>query len=198
MIRFAGAALAAIVLAVTPVVAQQMTSDGYAFIEAVKKQDGGKATALLEQPSTVIINARDRATGDGGLHIVARERNRSWLGFLISKGARVDLQNNEGMTPLAVAAQIGWVEGVETLLARKASVDLANRRGETPLMFAVFRRDLQTARVLIAAGADPRKTDNASGYSALDYAKRDARASALITLLEEFPRKKAATFGPSL
>lgn len=198
MIRYAAAATAAALFIAGPAAAQQMTSDGFAFLEAIKKQDGGKVTTLLEQPGTIIVNARERGSGDGGLHIVARDRNREWLGFLVGKGARVDLQNDQGMTPLAIAAQIGWVEGVEYLIARKASVDLANRRGETPLMLAVLRRDVPTIRVLLAAGADPLKTDNVSGYSALDHAKRDSRAGQIVAMLEEPRKKKATTFGPNL
>ena len=66
----------------------------------------------------------------------------SWLAFLLARGARADIQTNDGTTPLGRAAQIGWLEGATQLLARGAQVDLANVRGETPLILAVQARHL--------------------------------------------------------
>ena len=48
--------------------------------------------------------------------------------------------------------------------------------GETPLIVAVQQRQPPIVKLLLAAGADPDKTDSAAGYSARDYAKRDSRA----------------------
>lgn len=189
----------AVALALTaismPASAQQLTSDGYAFIEAVKKRDGNKATELLSQPSTTVVNARDRSSGDGALHIVARARDLTWLDFLSRRGARVDMQNKEQNTPLLLAAQIGWVEGAQFLIRKRANVHLANNRGETPLISAVIRRDMPMVRLLLTAGADPKRSDN-TGYSALDYARRDTRAGAILRLLEVPPPAARAVAGP--
>lgn len=178
----------ALALGATPVLAQNF-SDGFSFLEAVKKRDGNKATELIEEPGSVVVNTRERATGDGALHIIVRERDLTWLGFLLSKGARPDLQNNAGNTPLGLAAQLGWVEGAQLLLQRRASPDLGNAGGETPLMFAVHKRDVAMVRLLLSAGANPRRTDSVAGYSALDYARRDPRAQSIVKLLEEGPAK---------
>ena len=70
------------------------------------------------------------------------------------------------------------------LLRAKASIDLPSNRGETPLIFAVQNRDLAMTRLLMSRGANPKRTDSAAGYSALDYAKRDPRAAALLRILE--------------
>jgi hypothetical protein len=50
--------------------------------------------------------------------------------------------------------------------------------------------------MLLEAGADPDKTDHASGYSARDYAKRDNRSSEMLRLIESVKSKKAAVVGP--
>ena len=63
----------------------------------------------------------------------------TWLRFLLGKGAKADLRNDKGDTPLALAAQLGWVEGARLLLGVGASVDLENDRGETPLILSVHR-----------------------------------------------------------
>lgn len=173
---------AGIAVASSPVGAQQF-SDSYNFLKAVKERKGDDAERLLANPSGAVLNARD-GSGEGALHILARGRDLNWLTYMVGKGARVDIQNKEGLTPLAVAAQLGWLEGAELLLRAGASVDLPNNRGETPLIFAVQNRDVLMTRLLIGKGANPKHTDSSAGYSALDYAKRDSRAAAVLRILE--------------
>ncbi|HEY0043125.1 MAG TPA: ankyrin repeat domain-containing protein [Allosphingosinicella sp.] len=202
--KFGRAAAAALVLAVAaPVIAPpavaQSYSEGYTFLKAVKERDAEKVTALVSRPGTTVVNTRDRGTGETALHTMVRGRDYTWLSFLIGKGARVDIQNNAGDTPLNLAAQIGWTEGAELILARGGSVDLANRRGETPLILAVQRGDLAMTRLLLRGGANPKKADNVAGYTALDYAKQAGRSPALLKLLEGQAAKPArGVAGPKL
>jgi ankyrin repeat protein len=179
------AAAALIVASMTlgaPAPAQQY-SDSYTFLKAVKDRDGEKATGLISGPGTTIINTRG-GNGEGALHILVRDRDSTWLSFMLGKGARPDLQNDQGETPLSLAAQIGWTEGAQMLLDHRAMVDLANHGGETPLMLAVRNRDLAMVRLLLAYRANPRKTDTIAGYSAIDYAKQDPRAAPILRLLD--------------
>jgi ankyrin repeat protein len=159
-------------------------SDSFSFLKALKERDGPKVNELVSAPGSVVINTRDRANGEGGLHYMVRARDLTWLAFLLGKGARPDIQSNRGETPLTLAAQIGWVEGAEQLLARRANVDLPNGRGETPLILATQRRDVAMVRLLLARRADPKKTDNVAGMSALDYARQDPRAGTVLKLIE--------------
>lgn len=191
------AAAIAMAVAAMPAPAQQF-SDGFTFLKAVKERDGEKVSILLSEPGSVVINAKDRGDGDAALHIIVRERDLTWLSFLMGKGAKLDIENAQGNTPLALAAQLGWTEGAELLLARRASVDMANARGETPLILAVQRRDLPMVRLLLGKGANPSRTDSVAGYSALDYAKQDRRAAAILKLLETPARPAKEVAGPSL
>jgi hypothetical protein len=189
---------AAAMVAAVPAGAQSY-SDSYTFLKAVKERDGSKVTELVSTPGTTVINTKERSSGDGALHIVTRERDLSWLTFIMGKGARLDLQNNQGVTPLSLAAQLGWLEGAELLLKYGASVDLANNRGETPLILAVQQRHLPMVRVLMARGANPKKTDSAAGLSALDYATRDgARSASILKLLQAPPAPAKKVAGPKL
>jgi len=190
------AAAAALAAATVPAQAQNF-SDAYEFIKAVKDRNGDKATSLISQPGSIVINTRERGTLNGALHILARERDITWLAFLLGKGAKPDIQNREGNTPLAIAAQIGWVDGADRLLRSGASVDLSNNRGETPLILAVHNRDIAMVRLLLGKGADPNRADSVAGYSALDYAKQDRRSDAILKLLEEGGTRKKVT-GPTL
>ena len=192
------AAALALGVAAVPASAQQNFSDSYTFLKAVRDRDAAKVNELVGSATgTIIVNSRDRSNGEGALHYTVRARDLTWLAFLLGKGARPDIQSNRGDTPLTLTAQIGWLEGAEQLLARRASVDLANGRGETPLILATQRRDLAMVRLLLARRADPKRTDNVAGMSALDYARQDPRAGAVLKLLEAKVAPARPAAGPA-
>lgn len=196
---FGRAFVASIALIVTAAPAgAQHYSDSYTFLKAVKERDADKVTTLLAEPGTVVVNAKDRSSGEAALHVVTRARDYTWLSFLLGKRAKADIVNNQGETPLMIASQIGWTDGAELLLAQGASVDLGNQRGETPLIMAVHKRDMQMVGLLLRKGANPARKDNLSGYSALDYARQDPRALAMVKLLEAKPGSARPTAGPRL
>jgi ankyrin repeat protein len=190
--------MAAVALVLSAPLLAQSFSDSYSFLKAVKERDGPKATSLITAPGSIVVNSRDRSSGEGAIHYVVRDRDYSWLAFLIGRGARVDLQNNRGETALALVAQMGWTEGAQLLLSQRATVDLATSRGETPLILAVQRRDLAMVRLLLSKGANPKRTDNVTGKSALDYARQDPRATAILKLLEAKAAPAKAVSGPKL
>jgi ankyrin repeat protein len=179
-----GLAAAIAALIATPLVAQSF-SDGYTFLKAVRERDGNVAERILSNPASTAVNARDPSTGETALHILVRGRDLSWLSYMLSKGARPDSQSNDGTTPLILSAQLGWVEGATQLLARRANPNLGNRSGETPLIVAVQRRDIQMVRLLLSQHANPNQTDNLAGNSAIDYARQDPRAAAILRELEQ-------------
>lgn len=178
-----------------PTVASAQFSDGYNFLKAVRDRDGAKATEALNKPGSVIVDTKDVSTGESALHIVTKRRDTTWLSFLLAKGAKPDIKDAEGNTPLIIATQMGYAEGADLLLKRRATVDATNSRGETPLIVATQQRDVAMVRLLLAAGANPRKTDRAAGMSALDYATRDSRAAVILKLLQDAKPAKAAA-GP--
>ena len=186
----------ALTVAAVPAFAQ---SDSYNFLKAVRERDAAAAREIVSDPSSAVINARGDG-GDGALHILAQGRTETdlaWIAFLLGNGARPDLQNRDGETPLMIAAQGGWTAAVERLLARGANVNLPNGRGETPLIQAVHRRDIAMVRLLVAHGADPDHRDSVAGYSALEYARRDTRAAAILRVLEARRAARPATAGPT-
>lgn len=197
-LRFAVLGAAAMSLS-TPASAQ--FSDSYNFLKAVKDRDGEEATKYLSQPGSVIVNTRDISTGETALHIVVERRDNIWLGFLLQKGANPNLADKEGMTPLLLATQLRFVDGVRTLLAKKARVNDTNKQGETALIRAVQLRDAELVRLLLANGADPDRTDTLAGKSARDYAKQDRRTAGILAEIEKAdaekkPEAEGRFFGP--
>ncbi|GGE86275.1 hypothetical protein GCM10011404_18800 [Sphingomonas prati] len=190
MLAVLTAALCALTTVATPATAQ--FTDSFAFLKAVRDRDGPKVAEAVERPGSQMINTKDYTTGEAALHILVKRRDSGWLGYLLSKGASVDIRDREGNTPLLLAAQIGYVEGARALLADGAAVDAINTRGETPIILAVQARDPALTRLLIAQGADPTRPDRIAGKTARDYAAQDSRGTALLKILDEAKPAKAA------
>ena len=199
MMRRTRTMIAAVMAALLAVPAAAQFSDSYNFLKAVRDRDGDKVQKALDVPGSPVINTRDYNTGEGVLHILVKRRDTTWLGFMLAKGAKPDMRDAEGNTPLGLAAQVGYTEGVQLLLDAHASIDLDNTRGETPLIFAVHNRDVGTVRMLLAAGANPKRADRIAGKSAHDYAQDDPRAGPILKLLDAAkPAKPIVKMGPTL
>jgi ankyrin repeat protein len=199
MVTIAG--LGALLSLGAPALAQTY-SDGFKFLEAVKKRDSATVDELLGKPGSTLVNSRDLSNGRTALHIAVDRRDQQWITFLIGRGANPNLADNRGVTPLMRASQMGFNEGVEVLVAAGARVDNSNDAGETPLILAVHRRDTSMMRTLLGAGADPDRADN-SGRSARDYARLEGAKSATLAELERSAKasgSRAASqiYGPSL
>jgi len=196
------AAIAAIALLI-PVAASAQFSDSYNFLKAVRERDGDKATQLLNEPGSTIVNTKDITSGESALHIVTQRRDLTWLGFLLQRGANPDARDKNGLTPLMLATTLRFADGAEALLARKAKVDEANNSGETALIRAVQQRDLAMVRLLLKAGANPDKQDTIAGQSARDYAKGDFRNPQILDAIKATDKErdtgtgKAEVFGPT-
>jgi ankyrin repeat protein len=172
-------------------------SDSYNFLKAVRERNGSKAIELLNKGGPTLVDTPDGTTGERGIHIAVKDRDLSWIGFLMQKGARVDLKDRDGNTPLMVAARISFLDAARLLIAKGAQVNTANSLGETPLIMAAQKRDLAMVRLLLTQGADPAKRDIASGMSARDYALRDGRSEMIVRLIDETkPIAKKDISGP--
>ena len=196
MVRLKGVLAIALAFAATPAAAQLGASDGEAFVTAMKEGDGSKALALVDKPGSTVVNYRGD-DGNAGLHIATRNRNSTWITYLLAKNADPNIADRNGDTPLILAARLDFAEGAVRLLSRKALVDKTNKLGETALMVAVQQRQANIVKLLLEAGANPDKADHATGYSARDHAKRDNRSKEMLKLIETVKAKKTATVGPT-
>lgn len=77
--------------------------------------------------------------------------------LLIRGGTDPRACDEDGVTPLHVAAQNGHLEVVRLLVERGADPQTYNHDGETPLYGAVYNSHLKVVQLLVERGADPHK-----------------------------------------
>lgn len=194
--RFCGpTSIVMLLISLSAVPALAQFSDSYNFIKAVRDKDVNKAREILDKPGSTSVNAREPSTGDAPLHIVTRQRDLAWVGFLLQANADPNIRNRDGDTPLLLASVSRFTEAVRLFVAIHASIDLKNNAGETPLIKAVQGNDVADAKILLDGGANPDLTDNAAGFSAREYATQ--RGGQIAKLLAEAPKRiKAPVQGP--
>ena len=111
----------------------------------------------------------------------------SWVQLLLDI---VDLESIRRTEPLYYAASYNMAAVLRLLLRPGTGVDV-NRRGgrfmSTPLFVAIWRGNLQAAKLLLRAGADPSLKDWGTGIDSL----RLAKSRGLEELLVEIARLKA-------
>lgn len=117
-------------------------------MERVKKH----LIALVFVLSSSFVLARDM---NGKLFDAVRPGSPFTIANVLESGSIIDERNNEGLTPLMLAAELNNVEAVQELIARGASLDLLDNNGNTALILAAGSRfTKEVAEELIAAKAD--------------------------------------------
>ena len=87
--------------------------------------------------------------------------------LIAKKELNVDIQNEDGNTPLHMSCINRDRTTMAILIELGANVNLQNTYGETPLHFTLYSDNIITAKILIEAGADC-SIKNDEGYTPLD------------------------------
>ncbi|MCX7024261.1 MAG: ankyrin repeat domain-containing protein [Spirochaetes bacterium] len=104
------------------------------------------------------------------LNLAIRSKHLNEVELLVECGAGTELQSEDrGYSPLMDAVKVGTPEIIAYLLSIGVDTNLVSKDGQTALIIAVGRNDIETARKLLDAGADPDLADKL-GLSARKYA----------------------------
>lgn len=146
------------------------------FLLAVRDGDREAAARRLGEGARVedgaVVVAAVRGKGDVKL-----------IEWLVGQGARIDLPDDSGRTPLSWAAGRGSLQEVDYFLKKGADVKSTDRLGRTPLHFAVFSGESAVVERLLAASAAVNAQDSL-GSTPLMYACAKNQAQIVKTLLE--------------
>ena len=156
-----------------------------ALMTCARGGDAGAVAALLDRGATS-VNARERTRGQTALMWAAAHRHADVVRVLLAHGA--DVHARSIVTHLRVPTN-----AYATRLSRRDVVDMP-LGGFTPLLFAARHGDVESARLLLAAGADVNDAA-ADGISVLVLAAHSGHAALVDFLLERGVDVAAAEVG---
>lgn len=154
-----------------------------ALYAAAGNADPAMTTKLLAagaDPNAALMS------GETALMLAAREGNTATVHALLEGGADPNVhEKNGGQTALMWAiAEQHHPDVVRELVQHKADVNAKSRTGFTALMFAA-RGDVESARILLNAGADPNATIPDWGGTALIIASTMGQTDVVEALLDK-------------
>lgn len=117
-----------------------------------------------------IVHARDKRLGATPLAWAAWGKHRAVAAFLLARGAKVDVRDKNGFTPVHRAADVGGYGVAVLLLSRGADVNAKSTWRYTPLHMAAQYDRPRVAALLIERGARLEDRDKARGRTALAFA----------------------------
>ena len=144
-------------------------SGNIALVLALQAENFAVAEALMARPG-LNINALNQS-GESALMMAALRGNLAWCERLLARGASI---NKPGWTALHYAAAGPEPKVVKLLLDRGAVVDAESSDKTTPLMMAARYGPEEGVTLLLAHGADPKRT-NARNMNAADFARGGGR-----------------------
>lgn len=173
----------------------------FSLLEHAASQGHSEMIHLLAQHGADLAHV-DRY-GNTVLHIACRERHESAALSVLSLCKSESLRNNvvrpnnQGITPLHMAARFSSPTLVQQLIDIGCSVDTVDPRDNTPpLWWSAKRGELETSRLLVCANADPELPNNDAITPLLVacYAEHTDVVSLLLTLGRANPNT-ATTLG---
>ena len=113
---------------------------------------------------------RPQSDGTTPLHWAAYEVDEELVQRLLKKGAKPNVLNRYGASPLAEAVRVAGVRLVGILLEAGADANVSNEDGQTPLMLAARTGSVAVAELLVRHGADVNRRERFHDQSAVMWA----------------------------
>jgi ankyrin repeat protein len=160
------------------------------------------AADVVPTRSSSDVNARE-PDGTTALHWAVRADDTEEVRRLLKAGARAEVVNRYGVTPLALAAANGNAAILDLLIAAGADPNVTSSQSEPVLMTATRSGSLEAVQCLLGHGADVNAREPWQGETALMWAAGANHAAVARLLLQhgadpdarssaaDFPRRQA-------
>ena len=122
--------------------------------------------------------------GQTPLHVVALNENADSVSWLVSKGAKVDVRDDDGNTPLHWTVLKDAVGAAEALLNHGADVNARTHEGASPLQSAAAWNSRKVAALLVRRGADVHSASNDDWTPLHSAARNNSREVAGLLIAE--------------
>ncbi|KAJ6104675.1 hypothetical protein N7523_010995 [Penicillium sp. IBT 18751x] len=113
-----------------------------------------ESTVPLLVKHKVLLNFQNPKNGNTALHLAVLTRRPRIILFLLEKGASIDIANDEGFTPLQMAANMDNCEAISLLLQHRAAVETHSNSSPTALQYAAWKGHWIAFDLLLIGGAD--------------------------------------------
>lgn len=133
-------------------------------------QNKPEIAQMLEKAGAVFAAQQEGPSPEGLLFAAVSEGNEPLVKELLENGVNPNIANDNGITPLALAAFQGNANMVADLLAKGAEIDYKNNEGWTALTMACEKGHLAVCEVLLEKGANI-NLNTEGGWSPLSLAK---------------------------
>lgn len=178
----AGLAAAIGVLSLGAAALSNAQSGPQTLVDLVRSGQREAVLAAITSPA-VDVNAR-APDGSTALLWATYNVDHEMVRALLKAGAKANITNNYGSSPLAEAVKLGDVDLVSMLLKAHADPDSPNQDGETALMLASSIGSLPIAEMLIKRGANVNAVENFRGQTALMWAAAEGHPEVVDLLLK--------------
>nr|XP_032819524.1 ankyrin repeat and EF-hand domain-containing protein 1 isoform X1 [Petromyzon marinus] len=133
-----------------------LTLHAYKLLQLIRAQDEAQVRKLCRLGSPGLVNTAEPETGQCGLHVAAAMNLHAMCTMLLALGARPDVQDHQGWSPVMVAAALGHESVVEVLAAAKANMALLDRDGRGVLFHCLqpSQRHERCMRLVLRGNAD--------------------------------------------
>ena len=151
------------------------------FASAVEKGDRFMVGVYLEAGFDVNKESKDNVTLLG---LAARNGYSGIVKILFDAGADINqISSDRNNTPLMDAASEGHIEIVKFFIDNEADLEIISKSGQTALILSVGNKQLESASLLLNAGADSEIRDSL-GFSARKYAELYGMSELLLLMSE--------------
>jgi ankyrin repeat protein len=119
--------------------------------------DGDAESVKLLLQHKAVPDVAIAVGGASAVHLAAERGNEAVLRALLEAGAKADVPDLRGRTPLFCATEAGSLECVRVLLAAKANPNYTGKIKYSPLLVAAEKGWLEIVKAMLDAGADMNK-----------------------------------------